>query len=171
MPTLARTHLDIAGLYEAIREGLWVYVMSILRDSAAAEDVVHDVFAKLVDRAGREADFCPECPRSYAYTSARNLALNRLRDLATRRRKTSEAQPYLEWRVPPSPEDAARRAEQIAEVHAHLDRLPAEQREALLLRTQSGLTFAEIGEVTRVPLQTAMSRYRYAVAALRKAMD
>jgi RNA polymerase sigma-70 factor (ECF subfamily) len=171
MPTLVRPRLDIASLYAATREGLWVYAMSILRDESAAEDVVHDAFARLMARTAGEAGFQPDCPRSYVFASARHLALNRLRELDTLKRKTPEARPYLAWKTPPSPEEAARRAEELAGIHAQLDRLPAEQREALLLRTQSGLTFAEIGEVTGVPLQTAMSRYRYAVAALREAMD
>src|SRR5215213_3586823 len=59
----------------------------------------------------------------------------------------------------------ARRARREAEA---VDRLPAEQRQVLVMKIWSELTFAEIASVLGVSQNTAASRYRYALAALKK---
>ena len=48
-----------------------------------------------------------------------------------------------------------------------LPTLPDEQREVLALKIDGGLTFAEIGALLGVGLNTAASRYRYALEKLR----
>ncbi len=48
-----------------------------------------------------------------------------------------------------------------------LDRLPIEQREAVTLHLWAGLTFAQVGEIIGCSINTAASRYRYALIALR----
>jgi RNA polymerase sigma-70 factor (ECF subfamily) len=52
-----------------------------------------------------------------------------------------------------------------------LARLPAAQREAFVLREESGMSIAEIAETTGVNPETAKSRLRYAVAKLRAEME
>ena len=51
---------------------------------------------------------------------------------------------------------------------AALDLLPAEQREVLTLKIWNELTFAEIASALGISQNTAASRYRYALAALKK---
>lgn len=47
--------------------------------------------------------------------------------------------------------------------------LPEIYREVVTLKLWGGLTFAEIAETIGIPANTAASRYRYALAELRKA--
>lgn len=54
------------------------------------------------------------------------------------------------------------------QVVAALDRLPAEQREALALHFSAGLTVPEIAELTGAPFETVRSRIRLGKAALRE---
>ena len=51
-----------------------------------------------------------------------------------------------------------------------LDELPAEQRDAFLLREEGGLSLVEIASVTGVSSETAKSRLRYAVRKLRDSL-
>ncbi len=53
-------------------------------------------------------------------------------------------------------------------VEAALRRLPAEQREVLALKIWGELTFEQIAAQLGIPANTAASRYRYALSALRK---
>jgi RNA polymerase sigma-70 factor (ECF subfamily) len=53
-------------------------------------------------------------------------------------------------------------------IEAALRRLSDEQREVLMLKIWGELTFDEIARQLDIPLNTAASRYRYALAALRK---
>ena len=48
--------------------------------------------------------------------------------------------------------------------------LPAIYREVVVLKVWSGLTFQQIGETLAIPLNTAASRYRYALEHLRHAL-
>ncbi len=49
--------------------------------------------------------------------------------------------------------------------------LPSEQREVVYLKVYEGLTFREIGERCGVGANTAASRYRYALEALRSVLE
>jgi RNA polymerase sigma-70 factor (ECF subfamily) len=54
---------------------------------------------------------------------------------------------------------------------AAVDRLPHEQREVLVMKIWNELTFAEIATALEVSQNTATSRYRYALAALKKTLQ
>jgi len=46
--------------------------------------------------------------------------------------------------------------------------LPDEQREVVILKIWNELTFAEIAQILEISQNTAASRYRYALGALKK---
>ena len=48
--------------------------------------------------------------------------------------------------------------------------LPLEQRQVFLLREEAGLSFKEIAEIAKCPLNTALGRMHYAMEHLRKAL-
>ena len=54
------------------------------------------------------------------------------------------------------------------DIEAALAAVPEEQREAVTLRIWGGLGFSEIAQVTGVPVETATSRCRYGLAAMKK---
>ncbi len=74
--------------------------------------------------------------------------------------------PYLEatGRDP----DLALEAERVSR---QIHRLPAKQREVILLRHFADCTFREIGGITGVPTFTAASRYRLAMIKLRRELE
>jgi RNA polymerase sigma-70 factor (ECF subfamily) len=49
--------------------------------------------------------------------------------------------------------------------------LPDDQREVVILRHYTGLSFKEIAEITNVSINTALGRMRYALINMRKLMD
>ena len=60
-------------------------------------------------------------------------------------------------------------SEQIAaDIRRLVDHLPEEQREVVMLRYYSGLSFQEIADQTEVSINTALGRMRYALINLRK---
>ena len=63
-------------------------------------------------------------------------------------------------------EPTIERAERQASVEAALGQLPGDQREVVVMKIWGGLTFAQIAEALGVPLNTAASRYRYALQRL-----
>ena len=53
-------------------------------------------------------------------------------------------------------------------VNEAMKRMPEKYREVVTLKIWSGLTFAQIAEALDIPLNTAASRYRYGLEALRR---
>jgi RNA polymerase sigma-70 factor, ECF subfamily len=58
--------------------------------------------------------------------------------------------------------------ERRAAVEAALRRLPEAQREVLVLKVWGELSFPQIADSLHIPVNTAASRYRYALARLRE---
>ncbi len=123
-----------------------------------AEDILQDAFVRFWKHRRRVND-----PAAYLFRSVRNAACNLARAQASRR-KRQEIAAAPESVFAPVAEDGELRAA----VETALGRLPVEQREVLVMKIWGGLTFQAIGAVLGVPANTAASRYRYALAALRK---
>jgi RNA polymerase sigma-70 factor (ECF subfamily) len=134
------------------------------RSLADAEDVVQEAFV----RYWRHQRHLPGDPQALLVTSIRRAALDHARRQARRMAREEKADGGLEERdsvFEPQPGDDADRR---AEIEAALQRLPAVQREVLVLKIWNELTFEQIGTALDIPPNTAASRYRYALAALRK---
>ena len=95
----------------------------------------------------------------------RSIALDFLRRDSRRARRESTAVSEMDQTIQPlfEIEDESQRA-----LVAALDLLPREQREVLVMKIWNELTFAEIASVLEISQNTAASRYRYALAALKK---
>lgn len=140
----------------------------VLRDDAAAEDVVHDVFMHLWRKPGA-FDPARGNLRSYLTMMAHSRALDRWRTRAARDAAVERTKEQIR---PESVigEDAAesvlRRDGRRRILHA-LGGLPGEQREAILLAFGKGLTAREIATAAGVPLGTVKSRVRLGLAKAR----
>jgi RNA polymerase sigma-70 factor (ECF subfamily) len=146
---------DVRQLYEEHGRALLAYASALLRDPSAAEDVLHQVFVKLV--AGRLAIDGP--PAAYLFRAVRNAALNHIRG-QSREVELDEAVTWLE-----SP-GASR--ETVLALQSALQSLPREQREVVVLHVWGQLTFEEAAAVVGISPNTAASRYRYGLAKLKE---
>lgn len=148
----------LAALYDRYGGAVYRLALALLGREADAEDVLQDVFLGLLRRRRDLRD-----PRAYLLAAARHRAVSILR---RRRWETTSAEqpiPLLEGGgLDPNDAAAARQIEQA------LTRLPAEQREVIVLRVYEGLSFPEIARVVRTNANTAASRYRYGMARLRE---
>ena len=139
----------------------------VLRDEAAAEDVVQDVFVQLWLRPDMY-DASRGSLSSYVSMLARSRALDRWRSRSAREGATERAEEAakVEAQVTESAAEPVLRREVSRTLLTALASLPGDQRDALLLAYGRGLTAQEIARVREVPLGTAKSRVRL---GLRKA--
>ncbi len=79
---------------------------------------------------------------------------------AAREEGTEPEQPFF------TPDVEQRETQRVLE--QAVNALPPNYREVVSLKIWGGLTFQQIAEVTKVPLNTAASRYRYALEELRE---
>ena len=159
-------------LYEQHRPLAFRAANAVLRDRAAAEDVVQDVFAHLWDRPGA-FDARRGSLRTYVAMTARSRAIDRRRSQAAGRAALERMRADA-WAGPARERGADDRAierDRSARVGSIVDRLPADQREAILLAYGRDLTTREIGRVTGVPTATAKSRVRLGLTKLRASAE
>jgi len=152
-------------IYLAYKDDLLTLAGLMLGDRQAAEDVLHDVFVSLARQIGRLR--LTRSLKGYLLTSC----ANRARDLLRRRGARQTPAGVAEVGVSGNPAEAAEVAEETVRAMAALTRLPAEQREVVTLHIHGQFTFREIARLLEIPMNTAKSRYRYALSALRKELN
>jgi RNA polymerase sigma-70 factor, ECF subfamily len=155
--------------YRDLRSVAFTAAHQVLRDAAAAEDVVQDVFIHLWRRPRAYDPKRGSLPR-YVSMLARSRALDRWRSRSARE-SAVERSAHDEAVAPDvheSAEDPVFRRERSRTVLRALEGLPSDQREAVLLAYGRGLTAREIASAVHVPLGTAKSRVRL---GLRKARE
>jgi len=137
------------------------------RSLADAEDVVQEAFV----RYWRHQRQLPGNPQALLVTSIRRAALDLARREDRRAAREEKAgggieEPVALFETLPGEGDERR-----IEIEVALQRLPAEQREVLVLKIWQEYTFEQIGGILDIPPNTAASRYRYALNALRKELE
>lgn len=137
------------------------------RSLADAEDVLQEAFV----RYWRHQRHLPGDPGALLVTSIRRAAI----DLARREDRRAAREERADGTVEESDEFFQRLPgegdERRREIEAALRRLPEEQREVLVLKIWQELTFEQIARELDIPPNTAASRYRYALIALRKQLE
>jgi RNA polymerase sigma-70 factor (ECF subfamily) len=137
-----------------------------------ASDAVHTAFL----RAARYVHtYAGGNARAWWLSIVRNcclatLAARRPRDLSLDDMEADSAA-ALTSTAPDEPEERLHLAQSAARVLAHLQKLPAEYREVLVLREIEDASYREIGEILSVPIGTVMSRLARARQMMRKALS
>ena len=148
------------------------YIRMMVKDKDAADDILQETFVKAVRviDEGRYADNGKFL--SWILRIAHNQVIDYFRAQKHNRQVNESSAGYDvlgTLRIAERNIEDSMVAEQIeADVRALVDMLPAEQRDVVMLRYFSGLTFKEIAEQTNVSINTALGRMRYALINLRK---
>jgi len=158
---------SLRRIYEEHKDPLLTLARALTGSRTKAEDIVHDVFVA----------FARNVPTLRLNTSLRSYlcagVCNRVRDLG----RTEIRHRRCEDRVnrPPgeaaAPDASVAAAELETRLWAALEQVPLDQREVLLMRTQAGLSFEEIGRHQGISANTARGRYRYGIDKLRSLLN
>ena len=161
-------------LLKRYKSKVFTTIFLIVNDRYIAEDIFQETFIKVLktlksEKYTEEGKYLP-----WVMTIARNLSIDYFR-------KTSK----MPKMVNSSGEDVFKnlqifddsREEQIiqnhneAKVRELIKLLPKEQQEVLVLRHYGDLSFKEISEITKVSINTALGRMRYALQNLRRMIE
>jgi RNA polymerase sigma factor (sigma-70 family) len=166
-------------LYARHEGSLFRFVRRLLGASLAAqaEEVFQDTWMRII---AARASFSPQGAtwRSWAFTIAHNIAMDRLRvsGRETGVETRDDGDDALDWiaakldMTHPSTEDVAFwRAAGRQLLHC-LDELPDAQRAAFLLHHEDGASLEELARNLGLQFETAKSRLRYALQKLRGCM-
>lgn len=151
-------------LYEKYRVYLLRLAAALMADKHMAEDVVHDVFLRLVQSADRLK--LQGSLKSYLRTCVVNGVRNK-----ARAEKIRAAVSLEEADMAGADADGASQwiilKEESQRIHQALAQLPEEQREVIALHLYGEMKFREIAGWQEVSIKTIQSRYRYGLEKLR----
>ena len=148
------------------------YIRMMVKDRDVADDILQDTFIKVVRviDEGRYADTGKFL--SWVLRIAHNQVIDYFRSQKSAKSVNESEAGYnvlgtLRF-ADASVEDRLVSEQIAADVRRLVDHLPDEQREVVMLRYYSGLSFQEIADQTNVSINTALGRMRYALINLRK---
>jgi RNA polymerase sigma-70 factor (ECF subfamily) len=160
-----------AELYDRFSGPLYGAAQRVLRDPAETQDIVHDAFVTLWEKAAT-FDATRGSAFSWAVTLVRNRAIDRVRMRRRRAELLADAAHsdlgYDEDSA--SGVESASRGDQASAVRAAVATLPLDQQKALELAFFGGLTQEEIARKLAEPLGTVKARIRRGLLKLRDSL-
>ena len=154
-------------IYMEYKDNLLTIAASLLHDTFAAEDVLHDVFVSFAGGVGSLQ--LRGSLRNYLIASV----VNRVRD-QFRKKKHHTVELEEAGQFPSDSEGPERSAvfgEQAERLTDALARLPLEQRETIVLHLNGGMKFKDIAAFQQTPLKTSLSRYGSGIEKLRSVLN
>ena len=163
----------LGSLYDESSQQVYGVVLSVLRDTADAEEVTLDVYSQ-VWRSAAVYSTQRGSVVAWLLTLARSRAIDRLRSRATRQKREEpiEEAPQQSFETgEASPEASASASETRQRIQTALDRLPQDQREAVELAYFSGMSHSELAAHLGQPLGTVKTRIRMGMMKLREELQ
>lgn len=155
----------MAVLFDRYSKIVYSVSLRVLRDTAAAEDVMQEIFMQIW-RNPNSFVAAKGSLGGWLSVVARNRSIDTLR-----RRRPSEQVEELNLASLCNLADEAERNLMMEKARAAVILLPLEQRKTLEMAFFDGLTHSEIAEMTGDPLGTVKTRIRSALLTLRKALQ
>jgi RNA polymerase sigma-70 factor (ECF subfamily) len=155
-------------------DGAYNLARYLTRDAVLSEDVVQDAVLRAFRAFGQ---FRGESPRAWLFTIVRNCCRTAQAGrggavslVMSESGLSEEAAAELSHKADPgpTPEEEVFRKSDVNRVRIAIEAIPEPFREAVVLRDLEELSYAEIAEVTGVPVGTVMSRLARGRAMLAK---
>ncbi len=161
-------------LLERHKSKIYTAIYLFVKDQNLAEDIFQEVFIKIIDtiRKGKynhEGKFV-----QWAMRIAYNLCVDYFRR-AKRRPQVGSTEHFDIFNVlklsDESVETTIMRSQTHEKIRSLVDMLPPEQREVVILRHYADMSFKDIASLTRVSINTALGRMRYALINIRRMIE
>jgi RNA polymerase sigma-70 factor (ECF subfamily) len=156
----------LAVLFERHHRGLFRYFVSMNRNRELSEDLVQDVFFRMLRyRASYDAK---QSFTAWMYQIARNASVDQAQK---RKGEVIGIEEFTERRADPAagPEQSAVLTQDLRLLRQALDRLPADKREILVLSRFQGMKYEELAGVLGCEVGTVKVRVYRAMRALEQA--
>ncbi len=158
-------------LLDRYQQKIYTSIYLFVKDDSLAEDIFQEVFIKIINtlRSGKynhEGKF-----GQWAMRISYNLCVDYFR----RGKRRPHVHPNETFDIfdvlhthEPNAEQLIMRSQTHDKIRHLVDMLPPEQREVVILRHYADMSFKEIAALTRVSINTALGRMRYALINIRK---
>ena len=153
----------IGKIYDYLGEELFYYMSGMTGSSHDAEELLNELFIKIVDNRFKIAK--SKYLKSYLYKMAGNIARDRIRQNRKRIKVLEDFSLFIKLS-----ENTEIDEEKTTEALAALELLPHKQKEVVIMKIFMQKTFNQIGKDLRISENTATSRYHYAMKKMKKKM-
>jgi RNA polymerase sigma-70 factor, ECF subfamily len=158
---------SLSTIYRDYADNMLTLANALLNDISSAEDVVHDVFVKFAESL---VDFkLKKSLKAYFVTATCNLARDRLRTKKRHSEKLTNICQNTDQHITPATQTQQTESAQL--LRNAIQQLPIDQRETILLKEHSSLTFKQIAQMQNVSINTVQGRYRYGINKLRSILN
>lgn len=160
----AGDHVAFTEIYHRYKGILYIHALKLLKDEDEAQDVIHELFASLWNRAG---DLNLSIPlKAYLYRSVKN----RIFDIFSHQKiRTAYVEKFKavmeegEW----STDEKIRERELIVAIEEGLQQLPPKMREVFEMSRFCNLSHKEIGKELNISDKTVKTQVHNALRILR----
>lgn len=151
---------------------LLMFARQQTRTEADAEDCLQDAMLRLWRSGMVETteDGIPQPSLAGAFTQIRRSAIDQARKNIRRANREDRALEMGEYSDIVWFDNVLEQDERAAQIEQALKSLPDYYQEVITLKIWGDLTFEEIAETLDIPMNTAASRYRYALEKLRRTL-
>jgi RNA polymerase sigma-70 factor (ECF subfamily) len=152
---------------------LLLFARQQTRSEADAQDVFQDACVRLwkSDLTETNRDGAEEPSLPVAFTQIRRSAIDQARKNIRRANREQRAIELGDAEYVTMFVDTVEDDERSQEIERALKNLPDYYREVIVLKIWGELTFDQIAETLDIPMNTAASRYRYALQKLRRSLN
>ena len=156
----------LSEIYSQYKNGLFSLALSICGNRTEAEDAIHNAFLKLTKLSNFET---VNNPVAYVFKAVKHASV----DLHRQRQKKQAISESLfvtlaDVEMPGRQLDVI---EQKLMIQNSIDQLNEKQKELIILKVFSGLTFEDISKIRDEPISTISSRYQKTLKELKKNME
>ena len=156
-------------LFILLHRRLKQFSYAILKSNEEAEELVSDLFIKVWEK--REKLITIESPLLYFYTTAKNLAVNRLQKLKRLQNLKPEEWLMQVNSIYLNPEELMMTAEMMNKVKTAVNELPPRCKLIFKLVKEDGLKYREVAELLQLSVKTIEAQMAIALRRLGKCMQ
>ncbi len=156
------------------KDKIYTSIYLFVKDHAKAEDIFQEVFIKIIDTL-RRGKYTHE---GKFVQWAMRIAYNKCVDQFRRKKRRPTVSPSEEFDIfdileapDETMESLLIKDQTSSKIKMLINNLPEDQREVVILRHYADLSFKEIAILTRVSINTALGRMRYALINIRKMIE
>ncbi len=157
------------------KQKVFTYINIQVKNKTVANDIFQDTFLKVINSLRDKKYNHEDKLLAWIIRIAHNLVIDHFRKLNKMNTVSNEQENFDLFNLSRFSESTIEHKIDLSQIHKNvkdlIQYLPKEQKEVVILRHFTGMSFKEIADQTGVSINTALGRMRYALINLRKMIE
>jgi len=157
------------------KQKVFTYISIQVKNKTVAHDIFQDTFIKVLNSLRNKKYSHEDKLLAWIIRIAHNLVIDYFRKKNKMNTISNEQKDFDLFNLAIFSESTIENKMELSQIHKNvkdlIQFLPKEQKEVVMLRHYTGMSFKEIADQTDVSINTALGRMRYALINLRKMIE